>query len=74
MRKSPPCMLPTSECDTQCSMAREAEVAGGRQIGDNAGMRLAKLALACLICLGVTLQGFASVVSVEAPCPMTGWR
>jgi hypothetical protein len=33
-------------------------------------MRAAKLLLTCLICLGVSIQGFASVVAVETPCPM----
>ena len=33
-------------------------------------MRLPKLALAILLSLGVSIQGFASVV-IEAPCPMT---
>jgi hypothetical protein len=38
---------------------------------DNPGMRLAKLTMACLLCLGVSIQGFASVAALEAPCPMT---
>lgn len=41
------------------------------QISENAGMRLAKFALACLLSLGVSFQGFASVTALEAPCPMT---
>jgi hypothetical protein len=38
---------------------------------DNPGMRLAKLVLTCLVSLGVSVQGFASVSALEAPCPMT---
>lgn len=34
-------------------------------------MRLAKFALACLLSLGVCVQGFASVAMLEDPCPMT---
>jgi hypothetical protein len=34
-------------------------------------MRLAKCIVIGLICLGVSLQGLASVAVVKAPCPMT---
>jgi hypothetical protein len=33
-------------------------------------MRLKRLLLACVISLGVSLQGFASVIAIEAPCPI----
>jgi hypothetical protein len=33
-------------------------------------MRLRRLILACLICLGASLQGFAAVSGFEPPCPM----
>ncbi len=46
------------------------EVAGRGQIRENVVMRLMKLGLACLVCIGVSIQGFASVVATEAPCPM----
>ena len=34
-------------------------------------MRLAKILLSGLICLGVAFQGFAGAALVEPPCPMT---
>ena len=40
-------------------------------MGENTAMRLAKVALACVLSLGVSFQGFASVTALEAPCPMT---
>ncbi|MDQ2640963.1 MAG: hypothetical protein M3Y79_10360 [Pseudomonadota bacterium] len=49
----------------------KSTVALSWQIMDNPGMRLAKLVLTCLVCLGVSVQGFASVTALEAPCPMT---
>jgi hypothetical protein len=33
-------------------------------------MRLRRLTLVCLLCLGVSLQGFAGPMIVEEPCPM----
>jgi len=33
-------------------------------------MRLRRLVLICLVSLGVSLQGVAGVLAVEAPCPM----
>jgi hypothetical protein len=33
-------------------------------------MRIAKFALACLLCLGVSFQGFASVTTFNTHCPM----
>lgn len=33
-------------------------------------MPLVKFAVACLLCLGVSIQGFARVAALEAPCPM----
>jgi hypothetical protein len=45
-------------------------VAPRRWIGKNVGMRLAKVVLNCLICLGISTQGFASVSVVGAECPM----
>ncbi len=34
-------------------------------------MRLAKILLSGLVCLGVAFQGFAGAAVVEPPCPMT---
>ena len=45
-------------------------MAGGVQIGENSHVRLTKLILNCVICLGVSIQGFASVSAADIPCPM----
>ena len=34
-------------------------------------MRAAKFVLVCLVCLGISFQGFASVVGAHSHCPMT---
>jgi hypothetical protein len=45
-------------------------VARASEIIENSGMRLAKLALGCVLSLGVLFQGFASAGGMEASCPM----
>ncbi len=41
------------------------------KIRDNGGMRAFRLVLVCLVSLGVSLQGVASMLTFEAPCPMS---
>jgi hypothetical protein len=48
----------------------EANLTFPGKIRHNAVMRLRRFVIACLVSLGVSLQGVAGVLAVETPCPM----